>query len=133
MRTPTSVRSVSTLRMLTNVWSCLNQNPDWNCWATMRVVVAQRLRADLLREALGLRRDELAGEKRDDRERDADAHQRPADLQQRRAGRAHHRVLRVRDELRQREQRADQRRDGKELVHPRRQLQRDEQQRGRSV
>ena len=72
--------------------------------------VAHRLRADALRQQCGLRRDELAGEERHDRQRDADAHQRPSDLEQRRAGHAHHGVLRARHELRQREQRADQRR-----------------------
>ena len=28
--------------MLTKVWSCLNQKPDWNCWATTRLVVSPR-------------------------------------------------------------------------------------------
>ena len=50
---------------------------------------------------------------------------------ERRAGRAHHRVLGIGDELRDREQRADQRRDGEQLVEARRQVQRDEQQRAR--
>ena len=73
--------------------------------------VAHCGRAHGLREALRRRRHVFAGEEGGDRERNADPHDGPADLHDGRAGRAHHGELGVRHELRDREQRADQRRD----------------------
>ena len=115
--------------MLTNVRSCLNQNPDWNCCATIRRVspIAWPRTCCASRSAGGATNS--PARKVTTAMRDADAHERPGDLQQRRARRAHHRVFGVGDELRHREQRADQRRHREELVHPRRHLQHDEQER----
>ena len=74
--------SASTLRMLTNVRSCLNQKPESNCCATTPVASPRCRGAQVLRQPLGRGRHEFPRQEGRQRERNADADHRPSQLQQ---------------------------------------------------